>query len=91
MNWFQNFGTTGNGTLPENGNLQFGDLEKLKKPYLTERAETAPSGLLCPQTGTTTSHYDDNTIPRCSHIALFQTPKTTNPRLSLGKSGACVY
>ena len=27
----------------------------------------------------------------CSHLALFQTPETTNPRLSLGKSGVCVY
>ncbi|MCI0994523.1 phage baseplate assembly protein V [Pseudomonas sp. ICMP22404] len=25
-----------------------------------------------------------------SHMAFFQTPKTTNPRLSLGKSGVCV-
>jgi hypothetical protein len=30
-------------------------------------------------------------FPYCSHMAFFQTPETTNPRLSLGKSGVCVY
>lgn len=56
------------------------DLFSVKRPPLTEFRQSGERG----------GGISADEPPDLSHMAIFQTPKTTNPRLSLGKPGVCV-